>query len=335
MRIASVSGLLKFFLAGIACSAGAALAARDAVAGGGYSAPVVPATLRQAWWIDGSQGLDISGLAFCNGRLLAVADKASDRFFSLAPRRDSASVTLVQEAGFVPPGLPPDQPVSLKARAIHYASVDLSMDFEGITCGRGQLYLLSERHNRLARFDGEGRRARWTGQKWSQSARAAGYLQKFNAESEGLAKVGDDFWIALERNPRGLLRLKPGDEVGVDFYQIPPVRGLDFRGRSEDIAGLDYYGGYLYTLERNAFAVCQRAVDTLQANWCVTYREVEESPEYVYRETRFGKGEGVAVSERGIFVVLDNNGVGRAEVPEDNRGLLIQLSFPALETGQR
>ncbi|WP_236250314.1 hypothetical protein [Microbulbifer sp. ALW1] len=291
--------------------------------------PVTEARLLNAWWIDGSEGLDISGLSFCDGELLAVADKSSEQFFALSPEVGADKVKLRVKAGFSRPPLPDDQPVSVKVRALHYASTPLSMDFEGITCDEQGIYLLSERHNRIAWLGASASTAKWLPQRWSETARKEGYLQLFNAESEGLVKAGSDFWVALERNPRGLLRIKPDDRIGRDYFQVPAVAGLDFHGRSEDLTALAYYNGALFTLERNAFAVCERDIDTLEAHWCIHYREVEEGAQYVYQETRFGKGEGLAVNDEGIFVVLDNNGVGRAAAPDDRRGLLLQLAFPA------
>lgn len=293
-------------------------------------APVMHAKLLDAWWIDGSEGLDISGLSFCRGELLAVADKSSEQIYRLAPEAGGSTVALQPHAEFSRPPLPEDQPVSLKVRALHMASTPLSMDFEGITCDSSGTYLLSERHNRIALMDTANRRAQWLPARWVESAKSRGYLQLFNAESEGLVKAGDDFWVALERQPRGLLKLKPGDTEGEDFYPLPAVPGLDFRGRSEDLTALAYYDGALFTLERNAFAVCRRNLQDLRAEWCIHYRDVEEGPDYVYRETRFGKGEGLALNEQGIFVVLDNNGVARVADAEDNRGLLMRLAFPAL-----
>ncbi|HEY8568953.1 hypothetical protein [Microbulbifer sp.] len=301
----------------------------------GAPAPVLPAKLIDAWWIDGSEGLDISGLSFCAGELLAVADKVSEHIYRLSPEPGRDSVALAAKADFARPPLPDDQPVLLKARALHYASVPLSMDFEGITCDESGIYLLSERHNRIARLNAQHQRAEWLPVRWSEAAKARGFLRRFNGESEGVVRVGDDFWVALERDPRGLLKLSAGDQVGRDFRMLPAVSGLDFHGRSEDLAGLAVYGGALFTLERNAFAVCRRNFDNLQAEWCIHYRDIEEGPSYVYRETRFGKGEGLAVSEQGIFVVLDNNGVGRAAVPGDSRGLLLHLAFPEVPREKR
>lgn len=296
------------------------------------AAPVTPAELQHAWWIDGSEGMDISGLSFCNGELLAVADKSSERIYRLAPVAGTRSVALVPRADFSRPPLPDDQPITLKARAMHYASTPLSMDFEGIACDERDVYLLSERHNRIARLDPAGHKGEWLSVRWSESARRHGYLQLFNAESEGLVRIGEDFWVALEREPRGLLKLEPGDRVGQRFYPVPPVAGLDFRGRPEDLTGLAYYDGALFTLERNAFAVCRRSLETLVAEWCIQYRAIEEGREYMYRKTVFGKGEGLAVNAQGIFVVLDNNSVTRVSAPEDSRGLLMQLAFPSSDT---
>ena len=293
------------------------------------SLPIVTAELKGYWWIDGSEGLDVSGLAFCGGELLAVADKSSESIYALRPDHTKHHVSLEQKAVFARPELPQDQPVSLTARALHMASRPLSMDFEGITCADGQIFLLSERHNRIAQLDLDMQRAVWLPVKWSESARARGYLQQFNGESEGLVRVGSNFWVALERDPRGLLKLRPQDKEGSEFYPVPPVTGLDFRGRSEDLTALATYEGALFTLERNAFAVCRRDLETLEAEWCLDYRAHEESPQHVYLETYYGKAEGLAINASGIYVVLDNNGVGRAMAPEDRRGLLLYLGFPA------
>ncbi|WP_377563569.1 hypothetical protein [Microbulbifer celer] len=301
---------------------------------GAQTVPVSDATLLNSWWIDGSEGLDISGLSFCNGELLAVADKFSDRYYRLLPQNGQEQVPLVQRTLFAPPDLPRDQPVSLKTRAIHYANFQGRMDFEGITCDEDGVYLLSERHNRLVTFSGSGERysgetlrGRWLPQRWSESARANGYLQKFNGESEGVVKVGGDFWIALEREPRGLLHLRDGDIEGSEYHDLPGA-GLDFYGRSEDVTGLAFYRGGLYTLERNAYAVCRRSFDNLTAQWCIRYRHVEESPEKAYLERTYAKAEGLAINDAGIFIVLDNNGVGRVSAPDDRRGLLMQLAHP-------
>jgi len=287
------------------------------------SVPVTPARLLQSYWLDGSAGLDISGLSFCRGELLAASDKDSHNIYAVQLGRGRARLAPRALLANLDTPAPADE--GLKARLLDLVQAAPAADFEGITCAADDVYLVSERHHRIAAADRSGA-ARWLPQHWAQAARERGYMQQFNGASEGLVKAGDDFWVALERDRRGLVHFVPGAEP--QFLDIPPVAGLDFRGRSADLTGLALYGGDLFTLERNAFAVCRRAPDTLQAKWCITYRAFEEAPEYAYRETYYGKGEGLAVDDSGIYVVLDNNNVARAADPQDRRGLLLHLAFP-------
>lgn len=288
--------------------------------------PVHPAQLIEAKWLDGSAGLDISGLSFCNGELLAVSDKDSGEIYSVD---GTALQPSAQLAGL---GAPQGEPAGLIAGLVEKIRPNGEMDFEGISCDGEAVYLVSERHNRIARLQQEGK-AEWLPQRWAESARASGYLKKFNAGTEGLVRIGSDFWIALEREPRGLLHLSDDSEPRI--HKVPPVPELNFRDRSEDLTGLAYHRGALYTLERNALAVCRRSLQTLNAEWCIDYRHIEEAPEYIYAETKYGKGEGLAVKDSGIYVVLDNNNVARAANLEDKRALLLHLSLPPGNEDQR
>lgn len=286
--------------------------------------PVTSAKLIASYWLDHSAGLDISGLSFCNGELLAVSDKNSAGYYSVRIATGSASL----EAGPLMTGLetPSMESEGLKARLASLLQPAPAADFEGITCDQQGIFLVSERHHRVAAVQ-PSHRAAWMPLRWSEAARERGYMRKFNGASEGLVKAGGDFWIAMERDRRGLVRFAHGSNMP-EFFELPTAEGLDFRGRSMDLTGLAFYGGDLFTLERNAFAVCRRSIADLRAKWCIQYRAIEEAPENVYQETRYGKGEGLAVDDSGIYVVLDNNNVGRAADPNDRRGLLLHLAFP-------
>ncbi|WP_444946384.1 esterase-like activity of phytase family protein [Microbulbifer sp. VTAC004] len=287
-------------------------------------AEVSSARLKASYWVNNSAGLDISGLSFCTGRLLAVSDKNSGEIYTLKLRDGDADlVSHLQLDGL---GVPEhDEPVSFwEAFKELFRPAD-ELDFEGVSCDGSTIYLVSEHYNRIAVVSDQGK-ASWQEYLWSPAAKSQGYLQKANASSEGLVKAGDVFWVAMEREPRGLLKLNSSG--GASVFSLPSVAGLDFRGRSEDLTGLDYYDGALFTLERNAHAVCRRALPSLKAEWCLDYHALEVSPERVYEETRYGKGEGLAVNQQGIFVVLDNNNVGRALAPDDKRALLLHLAFP-------
>ncbi|AMX02255.1 hypothetical protein A3224_06355 [Microbulbifer thermotolerans] len=284
---------------------------------------VTPAQLLSAYWVDNSPGLDISGLTFCHGTLLAVSDKNSSEIYALELSPSGAALKAYQQVAGL--AIPEEAPGGFLAALSQAIRPDTAMDFEGISCDSDGVYLVSERYSRIAQLTVDG--AAWLAGDWVFQVRRQGYLQKVNAGTEGLVRIGSDFWVAMEREPRGLLHLPAGGEAQV--FPIPAVAGLDFRGRAEDITGLAHYDGALFTLERNAFAVCRRALRDLRAEWCIDYRAIEESPEFVYTETRYGKGEGLAVDASGIYVVLDNNNVGRAADTADKRALLLHLAFPA------
>jgi len=277
------------------------------------------------YWIDGSAGSGISGLSFCKGNLLTISDKNSEVIYTIKLEDGLAQLEPYLEiSGLKAPKK--DKPTNFWHFILDLSRPSAAMDFEGICCTDDAIYILSERYNRIAKVDMHGK-ANWLESVWSFTAKARGYLQGFNLSSEGLAKVGDNFWVALERDPRGLVKLTENEEAQI--YSPPPVAGLDFHGKSEDFSALDYYDGALFTLERNAHAVCKRSVPSLKAEWCLDYRALEQSPELEYEgASAGGKGDGLAVGEEGIFILFDNNNISRSAVPQDRRALLLQLAVP-------
>lgn len=294
--------------------------------------PVRPAQLLASYWLDGSAGLDISGLSFCGGELLAVSDKNSVDIYVVQLHKDSGRAALIPRTLFAKLEAPSEGDGGLKARLLSAVQSGAAADFEGITCSDDGIFVVSERHHRIAVSQPAGESA-WLPLHWADAARERGYMEHFNGASEGLVLAGDEFWVALERSRRGLVRFARGTGEA-ELLDVPAAGGLDFRGRPKDLTGLAYYDGALYTLERNAFAVCRRSLQDLRAEWCINYRAIEEAPQFVYRKTFFGKGEGLAVDASGIFVVLDNNNVARVADPQDRRGLLLHLAHPSFTAKQ-
>ncbi|MFA0809966.1 esterase-like activity of phytase family protein [Microbulbifer epialgicus] len=286
---------------------------------------IIPAKKVMHYWVDGSAGLSLSGLSFCDGKLLTVSDKESEEVYTIKLEGMRAKLEpYLKLSGLRVPKK--DKPKNFWHFILDLTRPAAAMDFEGISCTDNTIYILSERYNRIAEVDREGK-GRWLENLWSTTARAQGYMQGYNLSGVGLVKVGDDFWVALERDPRGLVKLGP--KGSVQTYTPPPVTGLDFRGESENLAGLDYYDGALFTLEPNAYAVCRRELPSLKAEWCLDYRAFEESSELEYEATQIGgKGDGLVVGEQGIFIVFDNDNISRAQDPQDRRALLLHLSLP-------
>ena len=108
----------------------------------------------------------------------------------------------------------------------------------------------------------------------------------------------------------------------VTLLPMPNNLGLDFAGRAADVAGLDFYGESLYTLERNAAAVCQRDPNTLLTQQCISYRAAED--QIGYADTRYRKAEGLLVEPSIITVIFDNNN-DTVGATDDRRGRLLQI----------
>ncbi|WP_444917783.1 hypothetical protein [Microbulbifer sp. JMSA003] len=276
------------------------------------------------YWIDNSSGVGLSGLSFC-GQLITISPKESEKIYRINLHGQSATLEKYLKVS----GLPP--PKRGVADNVSHFVMDLlrpksAMRFGGICCRDDGTFLLSERHNRIAEVDTDGS-SRWINNKWSSAIEHLGYSLRYNNGGEGIVEVGDDLWVALEREPRGLLKV--GNKGEFQVFSLPSVVGLDFGDHPENLRGLDYHDGALFTLESNAYAVCRRALPSLQAEWCLVYREIEESPEHAYEVSRLGgMGSGVAVNNQGVFVVFNNNNISRARDPQDRRARLLHLAFP-------
>ncbi|WP_444943850.1 hypothetical protein ACJJIK_00180 [Microbulbifer sp. ZKSA006] len=291
----------------------------------GLAAEIIPAKKIAHYWLNDSSGLSISGLSFCDGKLLTVSDKRSREIYQIVLEGRRAKLELyIKLAGLRVPKK--DRPTNFWYFLLDLTRPAAAMDFEAITCADDIFYLLSERYNRIAEVNRQGR-GHWLENMWSTTAKAQGYMQGYNLSGVGLQKVGDDFWMAIERDPRALVKLGPKDSVQI--FTPPPVTGLNFRGESENMAGLAFYDGALWTLEPNAYAVCRRELPSLEADWCLDYWEHENSSELGYEVSRTGgRGDGLAVGAQGIFVVFDNDNISRIHDPQDRRALLLHLAFP-------
>ncbi|WP_299586488.1 hypothetical protein [Microbulbifer echini] len=291
----------------------------------GVAAEIIPAQKLNHYWVDASAGLSLSGLSFCNGKLLTVSDKKSQEIYQIVLKGTHARLeTYLTLSGLSVPKK--DRPRNLWYFLLDLTRPAVAMDFEAISCAGNTFYLLSERYNRIAEVDIQGR-GHWLENMWSAKAKAQGYMQGYNLSGVGLQKVGDNFWMVLERDPRALVKLDA--KGGVQIFTPPPVAGLNFRGQPENLAGLDYYNGALFTLEPNGHAVCRRVLPSLKAKWCLDYWEHENSSELGYEVSRTGgKGDGLAVGDLGIFIVFDNDNISRIHDPQDRRALLLHLAFP-------
>jgi SdiA-regulated len=285
---------------------------------------VQPAKNVKTYWIENSQNLDLSGLSFCHGKLLTLSDDKDDTIYEISFKNKSATLEPFIEALQVPPknvSYRIDQQIAYEIENIRLGD---RLDLEAITCDNDHIYLLSERKNAILKIDHS--KAQWLTIDWYSQLRAMGFLNQPNAYGEGLTKIGADFFLGVERESRGIFQLTPTlHGTQIQKRELPEEQDLNWHNKNKDLSDLFYDGKHIYTLERNAYSVCQRTLPHLRAVRCFSYEHVELSGENRYTKAVYGLAEGLAVNNAFIYVVLDNNGQPRITAPEDRRALLIRF----------
>jgi hypothetical protein len=283
-----------------------------------FAAPLPELVLVSEHPVDGMVGGNLSGLAVCSGNVWAISDRDDGVLY----RMDTAqSVWQAQpDAIDVPPAPESDLPGNLRSLAKLSSIVRGGLlDFEGISCdAAGNKYVVSEAHAKVLKVpvDGAPVWLKLPGELVGQ-ARAKGMLQHFNAIFEGLAvsPKGDRLWLAAERDQRGLLIVSRNDEnwrcngscvlrtePGKDV--LPPQVGG--KAVSRDFADLSLFNDKLYTLERSAYRICRRSLETGKSEQCWSFAKEALMPNRLY-DKPFALTEALVVDETGAWIGIDNN----------------------------
>lgn len=300
------------------------LAALLLIASPVFAAPLPELKLLSEHAVDGMVGGNLSGLASCNGELWTV----SDRDDALLYRLDTSATVWKAEANVIDVPPVPDSGLSFSLRSLAKASSLIrggNLDFEGVTCDAvGNRYLVSEAHAAVLQVPVSGS-PNWLKLPPSlvREARASGMLQHFNAIFEGIAinPAGDRLWLAAEREKRGLLVVhrdqtawscKGGcvifSEAGT---QTMPAQ-MGSRKYSRDFSDLSLFEGKLFTLERAAYRVCRRDLDTGKVERCWSFADDALVPEKRYSQP-YGLAEALVIDVDGAWIGVDNNFGARAD----------------------
>ncbi|TDV65972.1 esterase-like activity of phytase family protein [Pseudomonas sp. LP_7_YM] len=274
--------------------------------------------------VDDMVGGNLSGLASCNGVLWTVSDRDDTLLYSLDT---SATVWKARALKLEIPPIP-DSGLSSTLRGMAQAASLIrggDLDFEGVTCdAAGNRYLVSEGFATVLKVPVDGAPS-WLPlpKQLVQQGQSAGMLQHFNAIFEGIAisPAGDQLWLAAEREKRGLLTAKLNKdgwtcgascilraESGNDI--LPPQLG----GKSvaKDFSDVSLYKGKLYTLERAAYRICRRTLETGQLEACWSFAKEALLPNRLY-DQKYGLTEALVVDDTGAWVGIDNNFGARAD----------------------
>ena len=266
-----------------------------------------------------------SALLLHEGQLLTVSDKHDDTIFAI--ERGASTATLRPFIRFEPPTR--EAP---------------SLDWEGLSAAPGGgWWLASESRSSVLLVEpgdaGSGAggtrtgRARWLMPSLQAVGAAKGCFYVPNAGFEGVVFLPPDrLVLAIEREPRALLDLGVGEAPAAANVQLMPASVYPAEpGRHEDFTDLAHSRGQLYALVRNAHLVVrlEREAGGWREGRAFSFRDAENDPRYRYADRKYGMAEGLALSEREVFIVLDNNGQAREGDGGDRRPLLFVFERPA------
>ncbi len=276
--------------------------------------------------LDWDGKLDISGLTYCNDKILAVADNLNKKILELKISNNNSTIsTLLNIKSLIYPDVELTFLHALKnfLVTVFYGN---RVEVEGIACMDDKYLLASESGANIFILSKQGEHI-GTEEIYSQG-REHGFFNVYNGFIEGVAYHRNKIIGAIEREPRGLFVLHK-DLKSTDFYDLPDDFNLKYLQDSVDISDLEIHENNLYTLERNASAVCKRDINTFKTIICYSFGHIEHDPDLKYVDAKYGLSEGLAISDKHIYVAFDNNGQGRIKHPNDSRPVLLEFKKPS------
>ncbi|WP_236187913.1 esterase-like activity of phytase family protein [Pseudomonas paraglycinae] len=275
--------------------------------------------------VEGMRGGNLSGLALCGNDLWTVSDRDDDQIYRLDIRDRVWQATAVR----IDPPKVPDSGLPWGISSRTWAASFIrggDLDFEGISCdSAGNRYIVSEAHAAVLQVPPQGPSS-WLkiSPMMVREARASGMLLQFNAIFEGLAinPAGDQMWLAAERQSRGLLLIKRQQTVwdcdgrcvllSEGGMEMQPPQFPKARPVNRDFSDISLFNGKLFTLERNAYQICRRDVQTAKVELCWSYAAELLQANRRY-EQNFGLEEALVVDAQGAWIGVDNNFGPRAD----------------------
>lgn len=314
MRFRFLGFLWRLCLWGICLAAWAG----DSALGGDAAWPIY--TLRaDAWWLlnlPNGERLDASGLVrFPDGELWTVNDQKAG-VFRLVFREGTNGVDLVRVPGL----FTPQQMAQLSAGA------RLRLDCEGLARdSAGRVYVCEESQRKVFRWD--------PGTKEIETLRIDWLPVKhffnptdLNASFEGVAVAGNRMYVANERSEGRIIVVDLERLEVVDHFVVRPAGG---KARDTAYSDLCAWDGALWVLLRNDRKLLKVDPVRKQVLAEFDYAAMERA-----RETGYGViyapgfMEGVAVDDQFIWLLTDNNDIGRRASLGDKRPTLFRCHRP-------
>ncbi|MBL9136528.1 MAG: esterase-like activity of phytase family protein [Verrucomicrobiales bacterium] len=275
------------------------------------------------WWLlnlpDG-QRVDASGLVrFPNGDWWVVNDQRNSIYQLEFPKEGAASTNSVDLLRV--PGL--FEPMPLKALGI---GEHARLDCEGLALdGSGRVYLCEEARRWILRWDPSTKALSRLPIQWGAVAKYF-HPTDFNASFEGIAVSGDRLYVANERQEGRIIVVDVKSLAVVDDFMVAPS---DSVGRDHNYSDLCWSDGSLWVLMRDVRKVLRVDVRTKSVIAEFDYGAMETARPVAYGAlVAPGFMEGLVVDEEWLWLLSDNNGVGRRANLKDIRPTLFRCRRP-------
>ncbi len=201
-------------------------------------------------------------------------------------------------------------------------------DCEGIAQdSQNRLYVCEEANRWVLRYDARKQTAERLPIDWSP-VRKYFHDGDHNASWEGIAIGNGKLFVANER--------QLGRIIAVDLKTLKVIGSFAVRpstssARDVHYSDLSWFEGALFVLLRESRVVLQVDAETHRVLAEFDYGDMEQAPETIYKTIfhyPMGTMEGLAVDRDHIWLVTDNNGLGRARYPKDLRPTLFRCPRP-------
>lgn len=265
----------------------------------------------------GNERFDASGLLLTrNGQLLTVSDRGPTLYqITPDPEASTADVRSWRE------GIP-------DSRFAPFAPAKSGrLDIEGLTeDAEGRIYLCEEDSRSILSLDLGSRQIRRLDIDWSP-VRKYFSTDDRNASFEGVAAGDGKLFVANERQQGRIIVVDLNTLKIVDHFAPSSSVGSLWGPQYSDLA---WFRGELYVLMREDHVVLRVNPHSHEVLAEYDFRHLELAPENEYRRTYWFTGvmEGLAVDADNIWLVTDNNGLGRKLDPSDSRPTLFQCRRP-------
>ncbi len=285
----------------------------------GSAAPVRYRLKAAAYWRlspPHHERFDASGLLLTpQGKLWTVSDRGASLYeIDLAEGNEAAGLSLLTNL-FTASQLAPLDP----EKADRY-------DVEGIARdSSGRIYLCEEANRWILRWDPETDHVRRLPIDWAPVEKYFSRSDR-NASFEGVAVGDSHLYVANEREIGRVITVDLKAFKVVDDFQVRPWGNEAQDTHYSDLCWFDHA---LYVLLRSARMVLKVEPGTHRVLAEYDFSDMEKSSRVAYLYTWLtGTMEGLAVDRDAIWLVTDNNGVGRLRNPEDSRPTLFKCLRP-------